>query len=243
MVTWSLPVTRGRFDFERHRIVMPSVSVSGVTKIYPGEEPVLALDGVSFDVGAGEMVALMGPSGCGKSSLLNLIGCVDLPTLGTITLAGRVTAGLPERDLTLLRRDRVGTIFQNFNLLPALRVEENVALPLVLQKRPRLEIVARVAAALEAVGLSSKARAYPAHLSGGQAQRAAVARALIHGPAVILADEPTGSLDSKTAETVLELLRTAASNGPAVLLATHSAKAASFCDRVLAMSDGRLLDG
>lgn len=203
-----------------------------------GDEAVRALGGVSLDVHAGEMVALVGPSGCGKSTLLNLIGCVDLPSGGTIEVDGRVTSSLDDDALTGLRREKIGTVFQFFNLLPAMTIGENVALPLVLQRVERGEIARRVHAALAAVGIAEKANAYPSQVSGGQMQRAAVARATIHNPAIVLADEPTGNLDSQSGASVLRLLRTYATNGQAILMATHAAEAASVCDRVIRMQDG-----
>lgn len=218
------------------------VRVRGAVKTYgAGEDEVHALAGVSLDVRAGEMVALVGPSGCGKSTLLNLVGCIDLPTAGEVFVDGHSTGTLDDDALTLLRRDRVGTVFQFFNLLPALRVADNVALPLVLQRVPRDEIEARVAAALASVELEEKARAYPAHLSGGQMQRVAIARAIVHRPAILLADEPTGNLDSQTGATVLLLLRRLADAGQAILMATHSDAAAAICDRVTRMQDGRIV--
>jgi putative ABC transport system ATP-binding protein len=216
------------------------VMVRAVTKVYgAGEDAVHALDGVTLDVRRGEMVALVGPSGCGKSTLLNLVGCVDLPSSGTVTVDGHATNELDDDRLTRLRRDRVGTVFQFFNLLPALRAADNVALPLVLQRVARDEIVARVNAALASVGLAGKARAYPAQLSGGQLQRVAIARAIVHRPAIVLADEPTGNLDSASGATVLQLLRGLADAGQAILMATHSDDAAAICDRVVHMRDGR----
>jgi putative ABC transport system ATP-binding protein len=206
-----------------------------------GDEPVRALDGVSLDVRAGEMVALVGPSGCGKSTLLNLIGCVDLPSSGTIEVDGRSTSSLNDDALTALRRDRIGTVFQFFNLLPAMTIAENVGLPLVLQRRHRGEIAERVLAALEAVGIAGKANAYPSQVSGGQMQRAAVARATIHRPAIVLADEPTGNLDSQSGASVLRLLREFAERGQAILMATHSTEAAAVCDRIVRMQDGRIV--
>ncbi|MGA2393945.1 MAG: ABC transporter ATP-binding protein [Candidatus Lustribacter sp.] len=200
-----------------------------------------ALDGVSLEVERGEMVALVGPSGCGKSTLLNLVGCVDIPTSGRVLVDGRDTRELDDDALTLLRRDRVGTVFQFFNLLPALTIEANVALPLVLQGLPAAEIARRVAPALADVGLTDKARAFPAQVSGGQLQRAAIARAMIHRPAVLLADEPTGNLDSHNGENVLRLLRALADGGQAILMATHSAEAAAVCDRTIRMHDGRIV--
>jgi len=212
-------------------------------KSYPGsgDEAVRALDGVSLDVRAGEMVALVGPSGCGKSTLLNLIGCVDLPSGGTIEVDGRSTSSMNDDALTGLRRERIGTVFQFFNLLPAMTIGENVALPLILQRVDRGEIAQRVRAALQSVGIAEKADAYPSQISGGQMQRAAVARATIHNPAIVLADEPTGNLDSQSGASVLRLLRTFATNGQAILMATHSADAASVCDRVIRMQDGKIV--
>jgi putative ABC transport system ATP-binding protein len=216
--------------------------VGDARKTYPAADaPVRALDGVSLEVRSGEMVALVGPSGCGKSTLLNLVGCVDLPTSGTVRVDGRETSALDDDALTVLRRDRVGTIFQFFNLLPALTVEANVALPLLLQRVPAAEIARRVAAALTEVGLSDKAHAYPAQISGGQLQRAAIARAVVHRPAVLLADEPTGNLDSLNGRNVLRLLRALADGGQAILMATHSAEAAATCDRTIRMVDGRIV--
>ncbi len=220
-----------------------AVRAIDASKIYTGSgnEAVRALDGVSLDVRAGEMVALVGPSGCGKSTLLNLIGCVDLPSSGTIAIAGRETSALDDDGLTRLRRESIGTVFQFFNLLPAMTIGENVALPLVLQRKPRAEIARRVREALDAVGIVEKIDAYPSQVSGGQMQRAAVARATVHGPAVVLADEPTGNLDSQSGESVLRILRSFASNGQAILMATHSVEAAAICDRVVRMQDGRIV--
>jgi putative ABC transport system ATP-binding protein len=218
------------------------VIVRAVSKVYgDGDDAVRALDGVDLAVRAGEMLALVGPSGCGKSTLLNLVGCVDLPTSGTVYVDGKATHELDDDGLTMLRRDRVGTVFQFFNLLPALRVADNVALPLMLQRVARSDISARVSAALASVGLAEKARAYPAQLSGGQLQRVAIARAIVHRPAIVLADEPTGNLDSQTGATVLSLLRGLADGGQAILMATHSSDAAAVCDRVLHMRDGRMV--
>jgi putative ABC transport system ATP-binding protein len=218
------------------------VRVVGVSKLYAsGSIAVHALTDVTLEVAAGEMVALVGPSGCGKSTLLNLIGCIDLPTAGSVFVDGCETHALDDDALTALRRDRVGTVFQFFNLLPAMTVAANVALPLVLQRRPRGEIDERVARALADVEIADKALAYPAQLSGGQAQRVALARAVIHKPAIVLADEPTGNLDSKSGAVVLNLLRDIARSGQALLLATHSAEAAAYCDRAIHLQDGRVV--
>jgi putative ABC transport system ATP-binding protein len=216
------------------------VRVVGVSKVYSnGGVAVRALDGVSLEVAAGEMVALVGPSGCGKSTLLNLVGCIDLPSGGSVIVGGHETGTLDDDALTALRRDSVGTVFQFFNLLPAMTVAANVALPLILQRVARPEIEERVARALEAVGIADKAGAYPAQLSGGQTQRAAMARAVIHKPAIVLADEPTGNLDSRSGAVVLKMLRDIADAGQAILLATHSAEAARSCNRTIHLQDGR----
>jgi putative ABC transport system ATP-binding protein len=225
-----------------NKSVVTPVVVVDVRKSYSGSgDAVVALAGVSLRVESGEMVALVGPSGCGKSTLLNLVGCVDLPTSGQVRVDGRVTSDLNDDALTLLRRDRVGTIFQFFNLLPALSIFENIALPLVLRRLPKAEIAARVDAAMTQVGISEKRAAYPAQISGGQMQRAAIARAIVHSPAIILADEPTGNLDTANGQNVLRLLRSLADGGQAILMATHSAEAAAICDRTIHMQDGRII--
>jgi putative ABC transport system ATP-binding protein len=220
---------------------MPVV-VRDVRKSYAGSgDTVYALGGVSLQVRAGEMVALVGPSGCGKSTLLNLVGCVDLPTSGEVLVDGRNTSDLGDDALTILRRDRVGTIFQFFNLLPALSIFDNIGLPLVLRRLPKAQIAARVDAAMAQVGIADKRAAYPAQISGGQMQRAAIARAIVHSPAIILADEPTGNLDTANGENVLRLLRALADGGQAILMATHSAEAAAICDRTIHMQDGHIV--
>jgi putative ABC transport system ATP-binding protein len=237
----SAPLTEAAAGVSQRGVTHP-VMVRAVTKVYgAGDDAVRALDGVTLDVRRGEMVALVGPSGCGKSTLLNLVGCVDLPSSGVVSVDGSATNALDDDRLTRLRRDRVGTVFQFFNLLPALRAADNVALPLVLQRVARDEIDARVDAALASVALTDKARAYPAQLSGGQLQRVAIARATVHRPAILLADEPTGNLDSATGTTVLRLLRGFADAGQAILMATHSDDAAAICDRVVHMRDGRIV--
>jgi putative ABC transport system ATP-binding protein len=213
---------------------MPApVIARDVYKIYGASQDagVRALDGVSLDVEAGEMVALVGPSGCGKSTLLNLVGCVDLPTRGSVVVDGARTSELGDDGLTRLRRDRVGTIFQFFNLLPALTIEERV---------PPAEIEQRTREALEAVGIAAKRRAYPATVSGGEMQRAAIARAIVHRPAIVLADEPTGNLDSANGAMVLALLHELRGRGQTILMATHSDEAAAASNRVIRMRDGRL---
>lgn len=215
------------------------VLFSGVSKSYEGG--VVALDDVSFEVERGELVALLGPSGCGKSTLLNLAGCIDLPDRGEVLIDGVSIASLGDDALTRLRRERIGTVFQFFNLLPTMSIAENVALPLLLSGVGRAEAETRVAAALESVGIAEKARSLPANVSGGQLQRAAIARAIVHRPAIVLADEPTGNLDSRNGQLVLDLLRSLARDGQAILMATHSAEAAAVADRRVQMRDGRIV--
>jgi len=215
---------------------MQPVSVFQVRKQYEGG--VQALGGVSFEVRPGELVALLGPSGCGKSTLLNLIGCIDLPDEGEVRIDGVATRSLSDDELTVLRRDRIGTIFQFFNLLPTLTIGENVALPLRLQGRRGNGIAANVHEALLAVGIAERAGSLPHEVSGGQLQRAAIARAIVHEPAIVLADEPTGNLDSHNGEIVLDLLRKLAGRGQAILMATHSAEAAARADRRIHLRDG-----
>ncbi len=211
-----------------------------VTKMYGGARGTKALDAVDLRIREGEFVAIVGPSGCGKSTLLHLAGGIDAATSGSVRVAGSDLALLPERELTLYRRRRVGTVFQFFNLLPALTVLENVELPLALDDSP--EAPGRARELLARVGLSDRERAYPYELSGGQLQRVAVARALSAKPALLLADEPTGNLDSAAGTSVLDLIDALRrEEGVTVLLATHSAEAASRADRVVRLKDGRVV--
>ncbi len=217
----------------------PAILVREVSKRY--DDSVLALASVHLEVNDGELVALLGPSGCGKSTLLNLIGCIDLPTSGEVLIEGRSTVRLSDDELTALRRNRIGTVFQFFNLVPTLTLAENVGLPLLLQRRPRAEVDRRVREAMELVGITARASAYPAQASGGEMQRAAIARAIVHEPAIVLADEPTGNLDSRNGEIVLDLLCEIAQRGQAVLMATHSEEAAARASRRIRMRDGRIV--
>jgi putative ABC transport system ATP-binding protein len=203
---------------------------------------VLAVRNATFAMRAGEFVALTGPSGCGKSTLLNLLACVDSPTSGTVSIDGRDVSGLADDDLTRVRRERIGYVFQFFNLIPTMTVRENVELPLLLAGATRARANAAVEDALERTSIADQASKLPAYLSGGQQQRAAIARAVVHAPALVLADEPTGNLDSATGVEILELLRACATRGAAVLMATHSIEAAAKADRRLRMRDGALED-
>lgn len=213
-----------------------------VTKDYVTEgQPVRALNGVSLELKAGEFMALVGRSGCGKSTLLNLAGAMDFPTTGDVLLDGLSTSSLNDAGLTRLRREKVGFVFQSFQLLHTLTVIENVELPLLLAGQPGARDAAR--ARLEWVELNEVAERYPHQLSGGQMQRVAIARALVHQPCLLLADEPTGNLDTTTGNNILQLLRRIASERrTAILMATHSAEAAAIADAVIYMRDGRIED-
>ena len=216
----------------------PSLSFRSVTKIYAGGQQVLALDGLDLEIGAGEFVALVGESGSGKSTLLHLAAGIDRPTSGEIRVGARDVGGLPERELVLYRRREVGLVFQFFNLLPHLTVRENVELPRRLDGGA--DAAARASELLERVGLRARAEAHPYELSGGEMQRVAIARALGSGARLLLADEPTGNLDSRNGEGVLALLdEVRRERGVTLLLATHSSAAASRADRTVRLKDGR----
>jgi putative ABC transport system ATP-binding protein len=223
--------------------IAPAVAAVGLARRYgQGATSVDALRGVDLAIGAGEMVAVMGPSGSGKSTLMHLLAGLDRPTAGTVMVAGKDITTLGEKALTRLRRDRIGFVFQGFNLLPTLTAEENVALPIRLAGRTSSADQARILNLLDRVGLADRRRHRPAELSGGQQQRVAVARALVTEPAVVFADEPTGNLDSRSSAEVLQLLRDAASDfGRAVVMVTHDARAAAEADRVLFLADGLLV--
>jgi putative ABC transport system ATP-binding protein len=203
---------------------------------------VLALRGIDLAVGEGELVAVMGPSGCGKSTLLNLLGGLDRPTAGTVAIEGARVDGLSEARWALLRRRRVGLVFQFFNLVPSLTVGENVELPLLLAGRSGAEARRRRSEVLGRLGLDERARSLPLELSGGEQQRVAIARALVNRPAVLLADEPTGNLDSASAGEVVRLLREANADGQAILLVTHDPRVAAAADRVVTLQDGLVVD-
>lgn len=218
---------------------MPLLQVRHVTKVYQAEgEPVAALRDVSLDVEPGQFIALVGRSGCGKSTLLNLCGAMDFPTSGEVSIDNQITSSLSDAALTRLRREKVGFIFQSFQLLNTLSAVENVELPLLLARAPHARETAL--ARLEAVGLEREALRLPHQLSGGQQQRVAIARALVHHPRVILADEPTGNLDTATGESILKLLREmTTSAGVSIVMATHSAESTEFADQIVRMRDGQ----
>jgi putative ABC transport system ATP-binding protein len=223
---------------------MSVLAVNEVWKVYgQGVSAVEALRGISLQIERGEFVAIMGPSGSGKSTLLQLMGGLDGPTAGQITVAGKELGALTEAERTLIRRDQIGFVFQAFNLVSVLTAAENVGLPLSLAGVKREAVVERSQRALQLVGLADRATHLPAELSGGQQQRVAIARALVTEPAILLADEPTGNLDSRTGTEVMQLLRRCAESlGQTVVLVTHDARAAAYADRVLFLRDGRLVD-
>ena len=205
-----------------------------------GEDEVHALAGVDERIEAGEHVAIMGPSGSGKSTLLNVIGCLDRPTRGSYRLEGREVATLSETQLARVRRETIGCVFQSYHLVPRLTAGENVELPLVFAGVPRSERLARVAEALELVGLAARAHHRPAQLSGGQRQRVAIARAMIMGPPLLLADEPTGNLDRAAGTEVLDHLQRLNEGGVTLIVVTHDPEVARRSQRVLVLDDGRI---
>nr|BEK63728.1 ABC transporter ATP-binding protein [Kitasatospora purpeofusca] len=222
----------------------PMVAVTEVHRSFgTGERAVHALRGVSFTIGRGELTALKGRSGSGKTTLLNLVGGLDAPTGGSITLDGTDLGGLDEDGRLALRRDRLGFVFQSFGLLPVLTAAENVGIPMRLRKVPAAQREERARTLLALVGLADHANQRPGELSGGQQQRVAIARALANEPDLIIADEPTGQLDSETGRSIMELLRAVVrSEGVTVLVATHDPNLMELADRVVELRDGRVVD-
>jgi putative ABC transport system ATP-binding protein len=220
----------------------PAIETHDLRMIYgSGSTEVRALDGVDLTIEAGEMVAIMGPSGSGKSTLLHIVGALESPTTGTIAVAGVHYEGLDDKQLTALRRDHIGFVFQFFNLLPSLTAEENVTLPAVIAKRHEPEVRARARMLLERVRLGDRIDHLPGELSGGQQQRVSIARALLLSPELVLADEPTGNLDSRSSREVLEILREFnREEGHTIVMVTHDAAAAAMADRVIFLRDGKL---
>ena len=218
------------------------VSATEVTRRYgEGEAAVDALRGVSLQVKPGELVAVMGPSGSGKSTLMKLLAPLDTPTSGTVTIAGQDVGSLSDTEVTKLRREHIGFVFQFFNLLPMLDAEENIRLPLTIAgEKADPEFFENL---LKRVGLTDRRSHRPSELSGGQQQRVAIARALLSAPAVVFADEPTGNLDSQSSEEVLGMLRKAVDDlGQTVVMVTHDANAAAYADRVIFLADGHIVD-
>ena len=223
---------------------MSLISADNLTKVYgSGDTAVTALDHVSLQVEPGEFVAIMGPSGCGKSTLLHLLGGLDQPTSGAVTIDGHALTDLPDAKLTELRRRKIGFIFQFFNLIPVLNAVENAALPVTLDGVRPAEARERAADWLRKVGLADRFDHRPDQLSGGQQQRVAVARALVANPALILADEPTGNLDTRASEEIAGLLRQVANEwGRAVVIVTHDPRIAAYADRIIFLKDGAIVD-
>jgi putative ABC transport system ATP-binding protein len=220
----------------------PVISLDNVSKHFEGRRRVTALQEVTLEVPKGELVSIVGPSGSGKSTLLNLIGGLDRPTSGTITLDGQRLDGLADDGLTAVRRDKLGFIFQFFNLLPSLSCVENVALPLHLRGWPRKKIQDRARELLDLVKLSQRMDHLPDELSGGERQRVAIARALSVYPPILLADEPTGNLDTHTGADILRLVRDLhATLGSTILIVTHDAHVAETCQRTITIRDGRIV--
>lgn len=207
-----------------------------------GEETVHALKDIDLDVLAGEYVALMGPSGSGKSTLLNVIGCLDRPTSGRYLLDGKDVTHLPEHELALIRRHKIGFVFQFFHLVPRLTAAENVELPMVFAGIPRPERKQRVAKALESVGLSHRTKHRPNQLSGGERQRTAIARAVVMGPAILLADEPTGNLDTASGNEIIGLIEKMNSQGLTLILVTHDPAIGGRAPRMISMRDGAIVN-
>jgi putative ABC transport system ATP-binding protein len=223
---------------------MSILETSRVSKQYTmGQVTVDALAGVDLSIAQGEFVAVMGPSGSGKSTLLYLLGGLDQPTGGEVSLDNQALSALSDRQITITRRRRVGFVFQFYNLIPTLSAEENVALPLLIDGRRLGDYQARIDRLLERVGLSERRRHRPDQLSGGEQQRVAIARALVTEPAIVLADEPTGNLDSKSGDEILKLLRQLCDElGQTIVMVTHDPGAARYADRIVFLRDGQIVD-
>ena len=219
------------------------IKLENIEKIFRTEEvETVVLNGVSLEVKKGEFVAIMGPSGCGKSTLLNILGLLDNPTSGTYLLDGENVGMLRESQRTKVRKGQIGFVFQSFNLIDELNVTENVELPLTYLGVPRRERQQRVKEMLQRMGISHRAGHFPQQLSGGQQQRVAIARAVVSNPKLILADEPTGNLDSKNGKEVMELLRQLNADGTTVVMVTHSQRDAGYASRIISLLDGQVVE-
>ena len=218
------------------------LKIENLSKVFRTEEvETIALDGVNLEVNEGEFVAIMGPSGCGKSTLLNIMGLLDNPTSGSYLLDGDEVGSLKESQRTSVRKGKIGFVFQSFNLIDELNVEENVELPLKYLRVPQKERKQRTTEILRRLELSHRAKHYPQQLSGGQQQRVAIARAVIMNPKLILADEPTGNLDSKNGLEVMQLLTQLNAEGTTIVMVTHSQRDASYANRIINLFDGQIV--
>ena len=219
------------------------IKLDNITKIFSTEEvQTTSLNGVSLEVNEGEFVAIMGPSGCGKSTLLNIIGLIDTPTTGTYLLNGKDVSTLTENERTDIRKGVIGFVFQSFNLIDELNVNENVELPLLYMGVPAKERKERVLEVLRRMNMSQRGKHLPSQLSGGQQQRVAIARAVIGNPKIILADEPTGNLDSKNGLEVMELLSQLNTEGTTIIMVTHSQHDATYANRIINLYDGQVIE-
>lgn len=222
---------------------MPAIELQDVSKLYGfGDATTIALDGVSLTIEPGEFVAIMGPSGSGKSTLMNMIGLLDRPTHGTYKLGERFVSRLRSNQRARMRRDTIGFIFQSFNLIPSMTVLENVALPLAYKGTTRTRRLKQAGTVIDRVGLADREYFHPAQLSGGQAQRVAIARALVNNPSIIIADEPTGNLDSASSRLVMELLSDIHKSGATILMVTHNPELTRYASRVVFMRDGIIVN-
>jgi len=222
----------------------PVISLREVTKVYDsGDTAVHALRGVDLDIAAGESIAIIGPSGSGKSTLMHIVGCLDIPSTGEYELAGTPVARLSNRELARIRNQRIGFVFQAYNLLPRASILRNVELPMMYAGVARAERQERARAALGKVGLAERAAHLPSQLSGGQRQRVAIARALVNNPSILLADEPTGNLDTQTGREILALFDELGAQGHTVILVTHDMNVAAHAKRIIRIVDGRIADG
>ncbi|WP_312198525.1 ABC transporter ATP-binding protein [Anaerospora hongkongensis] len=219
-----------------------TISLTGVTKVYQmGDQQVHALAGVSLQIMAGDFAAIMGPSGSGKSTLMNILGCLDRPSSGSYCLDNQEVAALTDDQLAKTRNKKIGFVFQNFNLLPRMSALQNVALPLVYGNVAKSDRLTRAAAALALVGLGNRLDHKPNELSGGQRQRVAIARALINDPTIIMADEPTGNLDSKSGEEIMDIFNELNTQGRTVILVTHEPEIADHAKRIILVRDGQIV--
>jgi putative ABC transport system ATP-binding protein len=220
---------------------MPLVELRNVSKIYHlGEEEIRALDDVTLDIDEGEFISIIGPSGSGKSTLMHILGCLDSPSKGTIKLDGVMIQDASQRQLASIRNQKIGFVFQFFNLLPKLNVLQNVELPMIYSGISGRERKERAMHSLESVGLANRSKHRPSQLSGGQQQRAAIARALVNSPRIVFADEPTGNLDSHTGDAILQLFRTLSQQGRTIVLVTHDPEIAAVTPRRIEIRDGKI---